>query len=159
MRTLLLACSLLLALQAGVFAKDETFGKFPKFPEMSGNTTPVSEIMKNPDAYVGKTVLIKGSIIDVCPMRGCWMKVSSDQKQQSILIKVNDGEMVFPMHARGKKATLEGTLIKRVVSKEDQLAHEKERAKAANKPFDPSVVKGPKVTYMFKPTGVVISDK
>ena len=36
----------------------------------------VHEVLKNPDEYLNKNVLVSGIIDDVCPMRGCWIQIS-----------------------------------------------------------------------------------
>ena len=38
----------------------------------------------------------------------------------------------------------------------DVIEIERERAKKAGKPFDPASVKGPRISYVFQPSGVVI---
>ena len=38
-------------------------------------TTSVARILADPDAYVGKRVRIEGKVVDVCPMKGCWMEM------------------------------------------------------------------------------------
>lgn len=139
-------------------AKELKFGKEIELKEK----TNVSEVLKTPDAFVGKTILIKGKVLDVCTERGCWMKLSSDQKKESILIKVKDGEIVFPVEAKGKDAEVEGELFKVTVSKEEQEEMAKEGTKDAKhkelkdgkKSKDK---KASKVIYMFKPKAVKIN--
>ncbi|MBN1302126.1 MAG: DUF4920 domain-containing protein [Melioribacteraceae bacterium] len=70
--------------------------------------TKISEILENPESFVGKKVLVEGLVVDVCSKRGCWIEVAGDQKFQSIRIKVNDGEIVFPMETKGETALVEG---------------------------------------------------
>jgi len=124
--------------------------------------TKVSDVLANPENYLGKTVLIEGKITDVCTKRGCWLKVSSDKKKQKIVVKVQDGEMVFPLEARGKTAKIEGVLYK--AEEEEQHQHEYEekhnhehqsgKEKEHKHKHDHKMKK--KATYMFKPTAVVI---
>lgn len=70
--------------------------------------TPVSEINNNPKKYVGQRVLIEGLVIDVCAARGCWLDIASDLPFEKIKVKVVDGEIVFPMKAKGRLARVEG---------------------------------------------------
>lgn len=110
-------------------------------------TTKVSDVLAKPSDFVGKTVLIQGKVLDVCTERGCWMKVSSDKKKENIIIKVKDGEMVFPLDAKGKDVTIEGELFEVKRSKK----MEKEMKKDHHKKED---YKDAKKLYMFKPVGV-----
>lgn len=68
----------------------------------------VSEILENPKNYEGKKVLVEGTILNVCAKRGCWIELASDKEFESIRVKVKDGEIVFPMEAKGKTALVEG---------------------------------------------------
>ncbi len=80
--------------------------------------TLISEIVAAPENYVGKKVLVEGTVVDVCAKRGCWMNLGSDAEYESIRVKVNDGEIVFPMEAKGKKALVEGEVYSLVVEGE-----------------------------------------
>jgi hypothetical protein len=66
-----------------------------------------------------KLCLIEGEILDVCPMMGCWIELKSDEADEMIKVKVNDGEIVFPMEAIGSTAMVEGKVYKL------ELTHEK----------------------------------
>jgi hypothetical protein len=114
--------------------------------------TKVSEIMKSPEDFIGKNILIEGKVVDVCTERGCWMKVSSDKKRESLTIKVKDGEMVFPIEARGKNVLIEGELFKVVMKKK-----EAEEMKKDGHDHHHEKKEG-KTVYMFKPKGVKFSE-
>jgi hypothetical protein len=73
--------------------------------------TSISAILENPGEYEGKKVLVEGTVVGVCEKRGCWIDLSSDKEFEQIRIKVNDGEIVFPMEAKGKKALVEGEVF------------------------------------------------
>ena len=66
--------------------------------------TPVSAILAQPADFVGKVVKVQGMIVDVCASRGCWLELGGDKAFETIRIKVQDGVIVFPLSARGKKA-------------------------------------------------------
>ncbi len=151
--SLLLTTSLILI--PGAQAADKIFGERPALK----NTVKISAILDAPEKYLGKVIQVEGIVMDVCPMRGCWMKVKSDRKKENLFIKVNDGEMVFPMSARGKNTVIKGKLVKQVMPLKDVIEIEKARAEKKGEKFDPASVKGPRTSYMFKPIGVVIQDK
>ncbi len=80
--------------------------------------TKVSDILASPEKFVGKKVLIEGTVVDVCKKRGCWIKVAADEGYGTIRVKVNDGEIVFPLEAKGKTALVEGEVYSFVVKEE-----------------------------------------
>ncbi|MCB0750648.1 MAG: DUF4920 domain-containing protein [Ignavibacteriae bacterium] len=116
--------------------------------------TPISKIMENPDEFVGKKVLVEGTIVDVCEKRGCWINLSGDKEFETIRVKVNDGEIVFPLEAKGKNALVEGEIFSIVTegegcggdcSKEgEEKEHKCEHEKTTKK------------VYMIKGLGAVI---
>ena len=68
----------------------------------------IGALLRSADEYVGGQVMIKGSIIEVCPMRGCWIQAQDKNTLSSIRIKVTDGEIVFPLSAIGLEILAEG---------------------------------------------------
>ena len=70
--------------------------------------TKISDIYANPDKFAGKRVQVEGPVVDVCAEMGCWLALGSDKESQVLRFKVEDGVIVFPMTARGKKAKVEG---------------------------------------------------
>ena len=72
----------------------------------------VGQLLSNSDTYLDKRLLVSGSIIEVCPMRGCWVQIQDDTSQETIRVKVTDGEIVFPLSAVGNKIIAEGDFIK-----------------------------------------------
>ena len=78
----------------------------------------VGHLLSNSDTYLDKRLLVSGSIIEVCPMRGCWVQIQDDTSQETIRVKVTDGEIVFPLSAVGNKIIAEGDFIKLELSEE-----------------------------------------
>jgi hypothetical protein len=116
---------------------------------------PLATLMAKPADYVGKTVQVKGKIVEVCEMMGCWMDLVNEEGQK-LRIKVNDGEIVFPKDASGKMAVAEGAFNKLELTKEQATARAKEEAEEKKRKFDPSSVKGPMTIYQIQGTGAVI---
>lgn len=118
--------------------------------------TKISAILAEPQKFVGKTVLVEGTVVAVCEKRGCWIDLSSDKKFQKIKIKVNDGEIIFPMEESGKTALVEGTVYEIKMTKEQALERAKHQAEEHGTKFDPESVKGPVTLYQIKGLGAVI---
>lgn len=97
--------------------KAEDSKKYGKEISLKDKTS-ISKIMENPENFVGKKVLVEGNVVGVCEKRGCWINLSSDKEFETMRVKVNDGEIVFPMEAKGKKALVEGEVYSIVVEGE-----------------------------------------
>ena len=116
---------------------------------------PLATLLAHADDYVGKTVQVKGKIAEVCQEMGCWMELSNDAGQ-TLRVKVNDGDIVFPKDGAGKMAVAEGQFTKSVLTREQAMESAKEEAKDKGKTFDASSVKGPQTVYQIQGTGAVI---
>jgi|TARA_B100001113_G_scaffold314714_1_gene280455 hypothetical protein len=81
--------------------------------EISDNViSPMTELFNNADSYLDKNVIIQGKIVDVCPMKGCWIEVKDFDSEKSIRVKVKDGEIVFPKNSKNKEVLVEGIFSK-----------------------------------------------
>lgn len=134
---LLLTSLILISFVASSFAAEtKTYGKGIYLE----TTTKISEILDNPDNFIGKPVKIEGMVVEVCSKRGCWINVAGDRPKEQIQIKVTDGEIVFPMSATGRDGVFEGIVDEVKMSKSDLIAYKKHLAEEKGQPFDPSSV-------------------
>ncbi|HLF19558.1 MAG TPA: DUF4920 domain-containing protein [Bacteroidota bacterium] len=118
--------------------------------------TKISDILTDPKKFDGKKVLVEGTVVDVCKEQGCWIKVAGHKKNESIRFKVEDGVIVFPVEAKGKKALAEGIVSVKTLTKEEQIVQGEHHAKEEGTTFDPSTVKGPKTVIQINGAGAVI---
>lgn len=86
---------------------------------------PMETLLSSPDDYIGKTVRVDGVITGVCKKRGCWMQVTDPETGDGVRIKVEDGVIVFPYTAMGKKASAEGVFDAVTLSPEQVEARAK----------------------------------
>lgn len=136
-------------------ADTKTYGAGVKEPE----TTSVSKMMTNPDAYVGKTVRIEGQVVDVCPMKGCWMELEERDGGSRMRVRVEDGVIVFPVTAKGKTAVAEGTLEAVSMTREQYVGWLKHLAEEQGKPFDAATVgEGPFRIFELRATGAKVQE-
>lgn len=119
-------------------------------------TTSLTTILSNPDAYVGKQVQLKGMIVEVCESRGCWLKLAGDQPFEQIRVKVTDGEIVFPLEARGKQGTVEGVVEKFVQTREEVIKYRRHYAEERGESFDPATVSSGETFYQLRGLGAEI---
>ena len=116
----------------------------------------IAQLTARPDAYVGKTVQVKGSVRDVCRKMGCWMELVDEASGKSIRIKVKEGEIIFPKEAIGKTAVAEGKLAKLVLTREQAVAQAQHEAEENSRKFDPASITSGKIIYQIQATGAVI---
>jgi len=115
----------------------------------------VATLLAHPSDYVGKTVQVKGKIVEVCQMMGCWMDLTNDEGQK-VRIQVNHGEIEFPKDAAGKMAIAEGKLNEEELSREQVVARAEEEAKEAGRKFNPDSIKSGATIYEIQGTGAVV---
>ena len=110
--------------------------------------TPIKALVEKPADYVGKTVRVDGVATAVCEAKGCWLALGAvgDAKGTQVRLNVEDGVIVFPLSAKGKKVSAEG-----VFEEVGGNAHAKDAAGEHAK-HDPAASK----TYHIKATGAVI---
>ena len=57
-------------------------------------STPIADILTDPDAFEYQLVQIEGLVVGMCQSQGCWAAVE-DPAGNSLLLKVNDGVIDF----------------------------------------------------------------
>ena len=144
--------AILILVSSVAFSAEKKFGKKLSI----ATVTKVSDVFAEPAKFNGKKVLIEGSIVDVCEKRGCWIRISSDKESESIIFKVEDGIIVFPMTIKGKKVRAEGIVDVKVTSIEDQITQGKERAKEEGTEFDSKTITAPKTTVRLMGEGAIV---
>jgi hypothetical protein len=69
----------------------------------------LADVMKNPDAYKGKSFVTTGTVTAVCQEMGCWMEIKDAASEAHIKMA---GEKFFvPKTSAGHKARVQGTLV------------------------------------------------
>lgn len=126
-------------------------------------TTQIGTILDAPDTYVGKTVLIEGTVVNVCDDAGCWIDVKGSDGN-TIRVKVDDGVIVFPVEEKGKTAKVQGVVYGVEVEEGADMTHVGEEQKEEKKscldecstPCGEKKEKKTKTVYMLKGIGAVI---
>jgi hypothetical protein len=127
---------------------DQTFGAGVKLSD----TTAIKALYESPEKFIGKTIRIDGVVSAVCEEMGCWLALATVEKpDQTVRFKVDEGGgIVFPVSAKGKKASAEGVFQKIAATDKDAVEAAKEQT--AKQPAAPAFTQ----TYQVKATGVVI---
>ena len=68
----------------------------------------LDEVLKNPEAFSGKTVRIEGPVTAVCQTKGCWMHLGA--QEPPVMVKFKDYGFFMPKDASGRTAIVEGTM-------------------------------------------------
>lgn len=158
MRTVsvLLVSAFVLAVAGGALAGEKTYGKGVTGTE----TVPVSALLADPDAYIGKTLRVKGMAVGVCAHRGCWINVAGDKEGEVVRVQVPDGVIVFPPEIVGDEVIAEGVWTANELTLEqtkEVCAAEARKKGDAN--YDPDSVTTCKTLYALAGTGAVATTK
>ena len=129
--------ALILPLVLATPAMAQQFGK----PLTLKAETKVSDILAKPDEYNGKLVQIKGTIVDVCPSKGCYIMIAGDQRYQSIQFKVEDGVISFPTSLKGQEVVAEGIVMKLIQKATEENCEADEKAKQDGKKDSAPIVR------------------
>jgi hypothetical protein len=121
-------------------------------------TTSISAILADPEAYVDEHVRVEGTVVGVCEMRGCWIALAGENDGEQIRFKVEDGVIVFPMTAMGLHARAEGIVEKIELTLEEAIEQARHHAEESGEEFDPSTVTVPEVSYQIRGLGAEIED-
>lgn len=148
---------LILFLTAGsaLAGKDQKYGK----GVAAADTVLVSDLMSTPDAFVGKTVRVKGTAVAVCAHRGCWVNIASDEEGQTVRIKVKDGEIVFPAELVGDEIIAEGVWTSNTLDLETTKKVCANNAEKNGEEFDPESVTECMTLYQISGTGAQVVSK
>lgn len=145
-KKIFLSMAVVVVLFSTISAEGEKYGK-----ELSlKDKTSVSAILASPEKFDGKKVLVEGKILNVCQGMGCWIEVSGENEEEKIMVKVEDGVIVFPKDSKGKTALVEGIIAEVQPSTEEQH-DDKEHKHDGDDPCSPKTK-----TYRINGLGAVI---
>lgn len=83
-----------------------------KVGEPISATAPVvalADVMKNPDAYKGKSFVTSGTVTAVCQEMGCWMEIKDANTEAHI--KMAGEKFSVPKTSAGHTARVQGTIV------------------------------------------------
>ena len=93
-------------------AADRTLGAGVTLTE----PTRLEDVIATPASFEGKTIRVDGVVTAVCEHQGCWMTLapptSNPDAPKTLRLKVEDGVIVFPVSAKGRAASAQGTIEK-----------------------------------------------
>jgi hypothetical protein len=116
--------------------------------------TPIETLLSDPGAWLGRTVRVDGIVTNVCEHAGCWLEISDEKSGKGVRFKVEDGVIVFPLTAKGHRASAEGTFELVQTTPDQHAAQDKEKDHAAHAEHGDSKAAGP--SYQVRATGAVV---
>ena len=155
--------------QAEISAKEETPGTNPQNAPVTLKTgativrggalvrgtkkISLEKVLRSPDKFADKIVVVEGVIVRSCKMEGCWMEMASKEGGRSVRVTFGDHAFFIPLNAAGMKVKAQGTFKTKTLSKErvDHLINE-DGAKFENRNPDGTVTE-----VSFDATGVELT--
>lgn len=118
------------------------------------NAVAVKALLEQPERYVGKTVRVDGVVSAVCQGMGCWLEIADPAIGRGVRFKVQDGVIVFPKDAAGKRASAEG-VFEQITTSPVREAHQ-EHAKAKDAAGTPAPAGPTENIYWVRASGAVL---
>lgn len=72
----------------------------------------IPSLINNANQFLDKQIVTEGKIVDVCPMKGCWIEIKDSDSDQIIRVKVQDDMIIFPQDSKEKKVIVNGVFTK-----------------------------------------------
>jgi len=94
----------------------------------------VAEVMKSPEKFRDKSVILEGTITAVCQTKGCWMELVPDTTDTTVRVTFEAYGFFVPKDSHGMVVRAEGRFETKVLSKEDADHLEGEGASLARNP-------------------------
>jgi hypothetical protein len=83
-------------------------------PISSAAPIPAAAVLEHPERYEGKTIVVEGSVSEVCQVKGCWMVLGEGERWMRVTFK--DYAFFVPKDAAGGTARVEGLFTVKKVS-------------------------------------------
>ena len=133
---------------AGDAKPGDTYGE-KITPDGAMNISDVPAKLEKSGTIDGK---IKAKIIDVCPKKGCWLKLQVNDSTTA-LVKMKDYGFFLPVAAKGKTVVIDGETKMKTTSVAD-LKHYAKDAKKSKEEIDAITKPEDEITVMAK--GIVV---
>lgn len=106
----------------------------------------LNSALKKGDTEIGENVAIEGKVLEVCPKKGCWIKVELDDKTVAS-VKMKGYAFFVPVSLEGKRIKIEGKAEIATTSVEE-LKHFAEDAKKSQEEIDAITQPGKELKIM-----------
>jgi hypothetical protein len=112
-------------------AGEEHFGT----PFTQTASVKAKDLLADPKAKVGQTVLVEGRVSDVCQKAGCWMVITDDASNGAMMrVRMKDHGFSVAKDASGTMARVEGVVVEKPADAEEAAHFKSEAAKPEVQP-------------------------
>lgn len=154
-KTIALSLALLFTtITSPIVHASQSFG--PAFDFAKSGSVTVAQVLAKPAGFLQQPFTVQGKINAVCQKKGCWMQFATAADQPTFRLKVKDGDIVFPVSAKGKNAYAHGSLKAKPMTLEQTKTYLKHRAEEQGEAFDANAVQTAITLYQFEPVSVLI---
>lgn len=105
------------------------------------------DVVRRPEAYVDRPVLVRARVYDVCQRRGCWMVLRDEDSEVRVTFK--DYGFFVPRDCTGQLAYVEGRVTSELLDEETARHYAGESLRD-----DPGRIDGPQRIVALEATGV-----
>ncbi|MEY4629719.1 MAG: hypothetical protein RLZZ595_2045 [Bacteroidota bacterium] len=117
---------------------------------------PIAEVVSKLESETKmEDVKIKAKILEVCPNKGCWLKLELPDGNQA-MVKMKDYGFFVPLAAKGKEVVIEGEVSMKTTSVKE-LKHYAEDAKKSQAEID--AITQPKKEVNILAKGIVVVEQ
>lgn len=113
----------------------------------------LDELLADPAAHDGDTLVFEAPVLDVCPKKGCWMTFDTGEAEMRVTFQ-NYGFFV-PRDIAGRKVRVQGVFQMTEISLEDARHYLED----AGRHEDAAALTGPQKGYAVVATGVLLEDE
>jgi hypothetical protein len=137
-------------------AGDANVGDFYGEKIKSKGAKPIAEVVSKLESETKlEDVKIKAKILEVCPNKGCWLKLELPDGNQA-MVKMKDYGFFVPLAAKGKEVVIEGEVSMKTTSVKE-LKHYAEDAKKSQAEID--AITQPKKEVNILAKGIVVVEQ
>jgi hypothetical protein len=111
--------------------------------------TPLADVVRAPETFTARPVLVRGRISDVCQRKGCWLMLRDGGDQ--VRVRFQDYGFFLPTDVAGSEAFVEGRVKVEELSQKAARHYASESVDGA-----PESIEGPQREVGFTATGVRI---
>ncbi len=131
----------------------DSFGEAPAPDEILTFDQLRAQLAQNdsPDSLVVK---VKGTVQEVCQMKGCWMTVASQSESvEPMMVRFKDYGFFVPKDISGREVVMEGIAYLSTMSVEEQRHYAEDAGKSE---AEIAAITDPKEEYTFEASGVLL---
>lgn len=95
----------------------------------------LSDVLREPQEYAGKAVVVEGVVERACTRKGCWMEIAPRPGAgEGVRVTFKDYGFFVPLDAQGMKARAEGQFTVETLSREKADHYAEEGARVRRNP-------------------------